>query len=160
MMAWLMADTLPDTVASIGSLFQYKPEMAPAGAGTRCLTDCPVERACPYSARRLYLECPQRWAANIWHDSGNDGATDEQKRRLLSDPSNPHGRCVYRCGIAIVDHQAVMVGFQNGATGTFCMRGTAVFNCSPITSSLFSAQYMRSISRLCWSTFFSNCSNR
>ena len=125
LMAWLMADTLPDTVASIGSLFQYKPEMAPAGAGTRCLTDCPVERACPYSARRLYLECPQRWAANIWHDSGNDGATDEQKRRLLSDPANPHGRCVYRCGIAIVDHQAVMVGFQNGATGTFCMNGGA-----------------------------------
>ena len=67
-MTWLMAGNRPVSVSSIGSLFQYRPEMAPPGAGTHCLTDCPVERECPYSARRLYLEHPQRWANNIWHD--------------------------------------------------------------------------------------------
>lgn len=125
LMAWLMAETLPKTVSSVGSLFQFRPEMAPEGAGTHCLTDCPVERDCVYSARRLYLEHPQRWAANIWHDTGCEGATEEEKLAALSEPGSRYGRCVYRCGIEIVDHQSVLVGFIDGATGTFTINGGA-----------------------------------
>lgn len=43
------------------------------GAGTRCLNHCAIERECPYFAKRLYLEHPQRWTNNIWHDSGLKG---------------------------------------------------------------------------------------
>ncbi len=125
LLAWLMADSRPAKVASLGTVFQFKPEGAPAGAGTRCLTDCPVERACPYSARRLYLDAPQRWAANIWHDSGLPAATPAQKEQLLRDPANPYGACVYRRALRIVDHQSVLVGFANGATATFDMNGGA-----------------------------------
>lgn len=127
LMAWLMAQSLPETVSSIGSVFQFKPEAAPANAGTHCLLNCPVERDCVYSARKLYLEHPQRWADNIWHDSGNDNATGEQKRRILSEPDNPYSRCVYRCGLKIVDHQSLLVGFRDGATGTFNMNGGAAW---------------------------------
>lgn len=125
LLAWLMADSLPASVSSVGSQFQFKPEMAPKGAGTRCLGDCPVERSCPYSARGLYLEHPQRWEANIWHDMGCDGAAEEEKARLLSEPGNPYGRCAYRCNLSIVDHQSILIGFVNGATGTFNMNGGA-----------------------------------
>jgi predicted dehydrogenase len=124
-LAWLMAQTRPACVSSLGSVFQFRPEMAPAGAGRHCLLNCPIERSCAYSARRLYLEHPQRWADNIWHDSGREGATQEDKLRLLLDPANPYSRCVYRCGLRIVDHQSVMIGFADGATGTFCMNGGA-----------------------------------
>ena len=125
LMAWLMAQALPASVSSIGSVFQFTPEGAPEHAGTHCLLNCPVERECSYSARKLYLEHPQRWAANIWHDGGHDGATDAEKLRILSAPDHPHSRCVYRCNLQIVDHQAVLVGFGDGVTGTFCVNGGA-----------------------------------
>lgn len=125
LLAWLMAQSLPASVASLGSVFQYKPENAPPGAGTHCMTDCPVENGCDYAARRLYLEHPQRWAENIWHDSGLAEATPEARRALLSDPANPYGQCVYRMGQGIVDHQSLLIGFADGATGTFSMNGGA-----------------------------------
>lgn len=125
LLAWLMGETRPAGVASVGSLFQFRPEQAPQGAGTHCLLNCPVERECPYSARRLYLEHPQRWAANIWHDLGCDNATKQEKLRLLLQADNPYSRCVYRCNIQIVDHQSVLIPMQNGATATFSMNGGA-----------------------------------
>lgn len=36
-----------------------------------------------------------------------------------------YSRCVYRCGLQIVDHQSVLVCFADGATGTFSMTGGA-----------------------------------
>ncbi len=127
-MTWLMAGNRPVSVSSVGSLFQYRPEMAPPGAGTRCLTDCPVERECPYSARRLYLEHPQRWADNIWRDCApatSENISPEEKERLLRDDTNRFGHCIYRCQPQIVDHQSVLVSFADGATGTLTMNGGA-----------------------------------
>jgi predicted dehydrogenase len=124
-MAWLMNDTRPSRVSSIGSVFQFRPEMAPEGAGTHCLLNCPVERDCIYSARRLYLEHPQRWANNVWRECGHAGCSEEEKQRILLEKDNPYSRCVYRCDLQIVDHQSVLVGFADGATGTFSMTGGA-----------------------------------
>ena len=126
LMAWLMGNNHPRRIASVGSMFQFTPEQAPEGAGTRCLTDCPVERDCPYSARRLYIECPQRWADNVWHDSNmRRPETDEEKAAFLSAPDNPYGACAYRCKTDIVDHQSVLIEYADGATGTFSMTGGA-----------------------------------
>lgn len=124
-MAWLMNGNLPDTVSSVGSVIQFHPGMAPEKAGTHCMINCPVERKCIYSARRLYIENPQRWANNIWHDSGIENPTDEEKETLLSDAGNPFRRCIYRCDLKIVDHQSVLIQFADGATGTFSMNGGA-----------------------------------
>ncbi len=124
-MAWLMSGTKPVSVSSIGSLFQFRPEMAPPGSGSHCFLDCAAERECVYSARRLYLEHPQRWVNNIWHECGCDGCSEEEKRRILSGRDNPYSRCVYGCDLQIVDHQSVLIGFEDGATGTFSMTGGA-----------------------------------
>ena len=125
LMAWLMSDTVPAAVSSVGSIFQFKPEMAPEGSGTHCLHDCAIEKDCPYSAKLLYLENPQRWANNIWHDSEYDNITEEQKWEYMGRPENLYSRCVYRCGQQIVDHQAVLIQFADGATGTFSLNGGA-----------------------------------
>ena len=124
-MTWLMRGNHPVSVSSVGSVFQFKPQMAPEGAGTHCLVDCPIERTCPYSAKCLYIEHPQRWTGNIWHDIGYEKISEEEKIALLSDPENPFSRCVYRCDLKIVDHQSLLVSFTDGATGTFSMNGGA-----------------------------------
>lgn len=122
-MAWLMKGNKPATISSIGSVYQFKPEMAPEGAGTHCLVNCPVERKCNYSAKKLYIEHPQRWANNLWFDNPN--ISEEGKLHALSDTTNPFSRCVYNCNISIVDHQSLLIGFEDGATGTFSMNGGA-----------------------------------
>ncbi|XP_058017084.1 putative oxidoreductase YteT isoform X2 [Ahaetulla prasina] len=42
-------------VSSFGRLSHFTKEHKPEGAGARCL-DCSIERNCPYSARKIYLE--------------------------------------------------------------------------------------------------------
>ncbi|HPS82344.1 MAG TPA: hypothetical protein PLP25_10865, partial [Candidatus Limiplasma sp.] len=56
---------------------------------------------------------------------GLEGCSPADRELLLRDPENPYSRCVYRCDLKLVDHQSVMVGFENGATGTFTMNGGA-----------------------------------
>lgn len=124
-MSWLMGDNAPATISSVGSVLQFKEEKAPAGAGTHCLNNCPLERECAYSARRLYIEHPMRWANNVWHDTHSSPATDEEKEQILRRPDNPFSRCVYRCNINIVDHQSVLIHYRDGAIGTFSMNGGA-----------------------------------
>ena len=43
-------------VTSVGGLAHFRSENAPEGATERCLDGCAVERSCPYSAVRIYLE--------------------------------------------------------------------------------------------------------
>lgn len=124
-MSWLMGDNVPATISSVGSVIQFKEEKAPEGAGSHCLNNCPLERDCPYSARRLYIEHPMRWANNVWHDTHSNPTTDEEKEAILRQPDNPFSRCVYRCDINIVDHQSVLIHFRDGAIGTFSMNGGA-----------------------------------
>ena len=123
LLSWLMQHDAPVSVSSVGSVFHYKPEMAPEGSGTRCLTDCSCERECPYSCARLYIEHPQRWANILWF--GQETPTDEEKRHILAAPDNPYGRCVYKCGLQIVDHQSVLIGYKSGASATFSVNGGA-----------------------------------
>lgn len=123
LLSWLMQEDAPVSVSSTGSVFHYRPELAPEGAGSRCLIDCAAERECPYSCARLYIEHPQRWADILWF--GHTPPTDGEKRRLLSDPANPYGRCVYRCDLQIVDHQSLLVGYASGACATFSVNGGA-----------------------------------
>ncbi len=122
-MMWLMDRTRPETVSSHGSIFQFKPENAPEGAGTRCLLDCPHVDTCRYSVKPMYLGHPDRWECYVW--SGLEAIKDpslEMKEEFLRNES-PYGRCIYKCDNNIVDHQSVLVKFENGATGTHNMIG-------------------------------------
>lgn len=122
-MMWMMSETKPITVSSFGSKYQFKPENAPENAGTKCLVDCPLVDSCVYSAKRLYLDQPERWAFYIWdklEDIGNP--TEEDRINLLIGDSN-YGKCIYKCNNNVVDHQSVLVNFESGATGTHNMVG-------------------------------------
>ena len=123
LMMWMMSDTQPSMISSFGRKFQFKQEKAPKEAGTKCLVDCPLVDTCRYSAKRLYLDQPKRWAFYIWDKlEGIENPTDEDRINLLKGDSN-YGRCIYKCDNNVVDHQSVLVNFKNGATGTHNMVG-------------------------------------
>ena len=125
-MMWLMGDDAPAKVSSFGGLTQFRPENAPENSGTRCLVDCPLVDTCLYSAKRIYLDHPDRWSFYVWdklEDKAN--ATLEDKRDLLK--TSPYGVCAYKSDNNVVDHQSLNVLFRSGATGTHNMiGGTAV----------------------------------
>jgi predicted dehydrogenase len=118
---WLMYlfGRAPRRVSSFGGLSHFRAESAPAGAGTRC-TDCAVESTCPYSARRLYLDCLDDPDRHFWPLSVvTDDLTEDGVLTALR--TGPYGRCVYACDNDVVDHQVVAMEFDDGATCSFTM---------------------------------------
>jgi hypothetical protein len=115
----------PVRVSSFGCNMQFRPEKAPEGAGTRCLVDCPIEESCLYSARKHYIDHPQRWSFYVWAGLEQmENPTIEDKIHSLK-TDNPYGRCVWKCDNDVVDHQSVMIEFEDGSTATHNMVGGA-----------------------------------
>ncbi len=121
-MTWLMGDDKPVSVSSVGTRFQFREENAPENAGTHCLVDCPLVETCRYSAKRLYLDHPNNWEVYIWRDIEHikNPTYEDYKNSLLK---SDYGKCIYKCGNDVVDHQSVLVNFASGATGTHNLTG-------------------------------------
>ncbi|MFC4113154.1 Gfo/Idh/MocA family protein [Nonomuraea zeae] len=109
----------PARVSSFGSLSHFHAGDRPSGAADRCL-DCPLEPSCPYSAPRLYLGCLGDPEREFWPLSAvTPGRTEEDVLAALR--TGPYGRCVYACDNDVVDHQEVVMEFDDGATCSFTM---------------------------------------
>ncbi len=123
-MTWMMGEDKPVSVSSFGSNIQFRPENAPENSGTRCLVDCPLVDTCLYSAKRIYLDHPDRWSFYVWDKLEHiENPTIEMKAELLK--TSPYGVCAYKSDNNVVDHQSVLVNFKSGATGTHNMIGGA-----------------------------------
>lgn len=122
LIAWMKGGIPPVRVASFGSNFQFRPGNAPAGAGTRCVVDCPIEADCLYSARKHYIDHPGRWAFYVWDSLEHiDQPTIGDKLESLK--TSPYGRCVWKTDMNVVDHQSVLIEFEDGCTATLNMIG-------------------------------------
>jgi predicted dehydrogenase len=123
LIAWMKSGISPRSVTSYGNNFQFRPEKAPPGAGTRCLVDCPIESDCLYSARKHYIDHPDRWSFYVWDrlEHLDPPTLDDKIASLKAD--NPYGRCAWRCEMDVVDHQVVGIEFEDGATATHNMIG-------------------------------------
>ena len=110
-------------VSSFGSLSFFRPESAPAGAGTRCVLDCACRDACPYDAEKIYVTSPETGVlatGGAWPCTAlADHPDEESVRRAIAE--GPYGRCVFHCDNDAVDHQTVAMEFENGATASFTM---------------------------------------
>ncbi|MGI6538030.1 MAG: Gfo/Idh/MocA family oxidoreductase [Caldicoprobacterales bacterium] len=124
LMMWLNSETKPVRLASYGNNFQFTPEKSPENAGTRCLLDCPIEPDCPYSAKKHYLD-KELWGVYVWDNLEHLGELTPEKKIESLKTDNPYGRCVWKCDNDVVDHQSVVIEFENGATGTLNMIGGA-----------------------------------
>lgn len=125
---WMKSGIAPVRVSSFGGMQQFQPKNAPAGAGERCLVDCPkaVEENCPFSARKQYLEHPNRWVFYVWRDLEQiKEPTLEQKAELLR--TSDYGRCAYKMDTEVVDNQTVIIQFADGSIASHNMlSGTPV----------------------------------
>jgi predicted dehydrogenase len=125
LMMWFMNHTSPTLISSFGGRHQFRPENAPAEAGTICMVDCPLVDTCPYSSKRLYIDHPERWGCYVWDALEHlPNPTDEDRVALMKSDS-PYARCVYKSDNNVVDRQSVMVQFASGATGTMNLVGGA-----------------------------------
>ena len=106
------------TVHSFGSLKHFRREEKPAGAADRCL-DCPVEPACPYSAKKIYLKRLANGQTGWPLDVLTAEVTEETIIEALR--IGPYGRCVYECDNDVVDHQVVNMQFEGGGTASLTM---------------------------------------
>jgi predicted dehydrogenase len=122
LIAWMKSGVQPRRVASSGSNFQFRPENAPEGAGTRCVVDCPIEEDCLYSARKHYIDHPDRWSFYVWDSLEHiESPTIEDKIESLK--TSPYGLCAWKTDMDVVDHQSVVVDFGDGSTATLNMIG-------------------------------------
>ncbi|QHE53036.1 Gfo/Idh/MocA family protein [Pontibacillus sp. HMF3514] len=128
---WMKGGVAPVKVSSFGSLMHFRPEKAPHGAGKRCLVDCEIESTCPYSSKKNYIE-QGLWSFYAWKSIEHiSNPTVEQKLESLR-TDNPYGRCVWHCDNDVVDHQSVLIEFEDGSTATHSMVGGASKPCRTI----------------------------
>lgn len=119
LICWLNHGKKPISVQSDGGRDYFLREKAPKGSGNRCLVDCPdeIRKNCVYDVQSMYLDnCLLPWYP--WQCTGKNWqeVTEEEKVESLK-IYNPHGRCIYKCDEGdIVDHQNVMIHFEDGST--------------------------------------------
>jgi predicted dehydrogenase len=122
LIAWMKSGVRPQRVASFGNNFQFRPEKVPTEAGTRCLVDCPIEPSCLYSARKHYLDHPDRWTMYVW-DSLEHLEKPSLEDMAESLKTSPYGLCAWKTDMDVVDHQSVLIEFADGCTATLNMIG-------------------------------------
>jgi predicted dehydrogenase len=116
-LAWIMSGDPVEQLYSFGSLLHFRPENAPPNAPERCLDGCPAAEECPYYAPRIYLTDNLGWPTQT---ISNDLSYDARLRALRT---GTYGRCVYRAGNDVVDHQVTTMRHASGAISTLTMHG-------------------------------------
>ncbi len=122
LICWFNNATKPKKVSSFGGRNFIIPSKAPKESGNRCLVDCPLVETCQYSAKMMCLESNDYLGQYPWQCTGKEWYEVSNEERIESLKTyNPHGECVYKANANVVDHQAVMIEFENGSTATHGM---------------------------------------
>eukprot|EP01080_Neovahlkampfia_damariscottae_P012184 gene12184-5771_t len=111
-------------ISSFGNLKHFNSINKPEGASERCL-DCKVEKSCPYSAKKIYLERVKEgkkgWPTCVIIENGDIPDIENVTHSLKT---TDYGRCVYNSNNNVVDNQVVIMEFESKATATFSMIST------------------------------------
>lgn len=119
-MDWIryIMDVSCEKISSFGSLKYFRKENTPKGAGDRCVS-CDIESACPYSAKRFYMDRLNTKQLGWPLDVISPEMTLESVTKALEE--GPYGRCVFACDNDVVDNQVVNMEFEGGCTASFSM---------------------------------------
>lgn len=122
LMCWLNNSTKPTKVASFGSREWFVKANKPKEATEFCY-QCPLERKCPFSAIRQYIDM------NIMPFLVWDGLNEEdfdkipKEKKLAYLKTSNFGRCAFLAGGDIVDRQNAIFSFANGSLCSFTLSG-------------------------------------
>lgn len=106
-------------LSSFGHLSHFRPERQPQGACERCWDCRYADEGCAYSAKRFYLDSYREGNRGWPLDVLTLDVTQQGLEKALKE--GPYGRCVYHCDNDVVDHQVVMMEFDNQVTASFTM---------------------------------------
>ncbi|XP_023320092.1 uncharacterized protein LOC111695122 [Eurytemora carolleeae] len=119
-------------IQSVGSNQHFKKENKPEGATDTCLT-CPLNKTCPYSATRIYLENPvRRWPMSVVCDIEDDPTKYPGALKSALSTSR-YGRCVYECDNDVCDSQMVNLMFEGGTVANLTMTAFSKEICARYT---------------------------
>lgn len=104
-------------VQSFGSLSYFRPENAPEGAPEYCIHGCPHGEDCVYNAVKIYKE--RQFPVWVRYVTKKENATDEEIEKIITETN--YGKCIFRCGNDVVDHQVVNLEYEGGETVSFTM---------------------------------------
>ncbi len=126
-------------VSSFGGLSFFTEENAPEGAPERCADGCPHQASCEFSALRQYVkpgkpDLPWRLLGGMSFGAlrdflinprfrslasvvSPDDLSEEGRRRALDETD--YGRCVFRAGNNVADHQTVSILYENDVVASF-----------------------------------------
>lgn len=113
---WLLESGC-EQIHAFGALSWFNEQNAPTGSTARCTDGCAVEKACPYSALKIYHR-DRTWLHHfdLPEDPGKHGDT------ILDYLHNSnYGRCVYRMDNDQPDHYVCNIQFDNDVTASFSM---------------------------------------
>ena len=105
-------------VQSFGALTYFCEDNAPKDAPLFCIDGCPHAQKCLYNAVKLYYDDKE----NLWFRGNctqNPNPSDEEVEKALRETR--YGKCVYKCGNNVVDHQTVNMLFEDDITVTLSM---------------------------------------
>ncbi|MCX2472701.1 Gfo/Idh/MocA family oxidoreductase [Pedobacter sp. MC2016-05] len=104
-------------IVAMGDLKWFKKENAPEGSTARCTDGCAVERECPYSAIKEYVDRNSRTSVlDI-----PEGTSDRKAAVMEKLKTTNYGRCVYRMDNDQPDHYVTSIQFSDSVTANFSM---------------------------------------
>ena len=113
---WMKNDSRPEYVSSMGGLFNFIKKNFPEGAGEKCTVDCNISNTCEFDAKKMYFNC-ETWGYYVRECLDDYDDRDSNERLLKSiGKDNPYGKCVWKCDNNVVDHQTVLIEFEDGCT--------------------------------------------
>jgi len=118
LISWFMSGIAPVRVSSLGSLNYFNAAHAPEKSGTHCLVNCPCEKDCLYSARKLILDHDGLWLDYLAPELVYRDRSRPAVEAVLRDTSRNCGRCVFKMDNDLVDRQHVTIEFASGVLAT------------------------------------------
>jgi predicted dehydrogenase len=110
-------------LSSSGSLTHFTRDAVGPEIPDRCTDGCPIAETCPYFAPRVYLDRLRENPNSFAVAAVTIDRTPEGVMRALE--TGPYGRCVYRAGNDVVDHQVVLMRFAGGLSVSLTMQGSS-----------------------------------
>lgn len=109
-------------IAAMGDLKWFRKENAPEGSTARCADGCKIERQCPYSAVKEYVDLNKRTSVFDVPDGVNRKEFIANKLKTTN-----YGRCVYRMENDQPDHYVTNIQFAGSVTASFAMEAFTAY---------------------------------